>query len=80
MWGGFGFHAFRHTCASLLFDEGRNVKQVQRWLSHHSAAFTPVTYVHLLPDEIAAPLDVEVQIEEASAERSIRRNETAVLA
>lgn len=29
-----GFHSFRHTCASLLFD----VKQVQRWLGHHSPA------------------------------------------
>jgi hypothetical protein len=25
-----GFHAFRHTCASLLFAEGRNAVQVQR--------------------------------------------------
>jgi integrase len=58
LWSGFGFHAFRHTCASLLLDEGRNVKQVQRWLGHHSAAFTLATYVHLLPDEIAAPLDL----------------------
>jgi integrase len=23
------FHTFRHTCASLLFEAGRNVKQVQ---------------------------------------------------
>jgi integrase len=28
LWSGFGFHAFGHTCASLLFDEGRNVRQV----------------------------------------------------
>lgn len=25
------FHTFRHTCASLLFDDGRNIKQVQGW-------------------------------------------------
>jgi hypothetical protein len=25
-----GFHAFRHTCASILFAEGRNAVQVQR--------------------------------------------------
>jgi integrase len=31
-----GFHAFRHTFASLLFAEGRNAVQVQRWLGHHS--------------------------------------------
>jgi integrase len=28
------FHTFRHTCASLLFDDGRNIKQVQEWLGH----------------------------------------------
>lgn len=34
------FHAFRHTCASLLFAEGRNVKQVSEWLGHTDPAFT----------------------------------------
>lgn len=33
-----GFHTFRHTAASMLFDQGRNAKQVQRWLGHHSAS------------------------------------------
>jgi integrase len=54
-----GFHAFRHTCASPLFADGRNAKQVQVWLGHHSAAFTLATYVHLLDGEIGAPLDLE---------------------
>ena len=44
------FHTFRHTCASLLFDAGRNIKQVQAWLGHHSAAYTLSTYVHLMDD------------------------------
>jgi integrase len=35
-----GFHSFRHTCASLLFEGGKNVKQVQEWLGHHDAGFT----------------------------------------
>jgi integrase len=43
-----GFHTFRHTVASRLFAEGRNVVQVQRWLGHHSPSFTLDTYVHLL--------------------------------
>ena len=51
-----GFHAFRHTCASILFAEGRNAVQVQRWLGHHSAAFTLATYVHLLDGDIGEPL------------------------
>lgn len=42
------FHTLRHTCASLLFDAGRNVKQVQEWLGHADSGFTLRTYVHLL--------------------------------
>jgi len=53
-----GFHAFRHTCVSLLFAEGRNAVQVQRWLGHHSAAFTLATYVHLLDGDVGGPLSL----------------------
>ena len=48
------FHSFRHTCASMLFDEGRNVKQVAEWLGHADPAFTLRTYVHLLDDGIGS--------------------------
>ena len=34
------FHTFRHTCASLLFAAGNNVKQVQVWLGHADPGFT----------------------------------------
>ena len=52
-----GFHTFRHTVASLLFASGRNIVQVQRFLGHHSPAFTLETYVHLLEDSgIGGPL------------------------
>jgi len=54
-----GFHTFRHTCASMLFERGANAKQVQRWLGHHSAAFTLDTYVHLLEDQLGEPLELE---------------------
>jgi integrase len=53
-----GFHTFRHTCASLLFASGRNAVQVQRWLGHHSPAFTLSTYVHLLDGDVGQPLDL----------------------
>jgi integrase len=59
--GWVGFHTFRHTCASILFASGRNAVQVQRWLGHHSAAFTLSTYVHLLEGDIGAPLDLEAE-------------------
>jgi len=52
-----GFHTFRHTVASRLFAEGRNVVQVQRWLGHHSASFTLDTYVHLLDGDLGRPLE-----------------------
>lgn len=46
------FHNLRHTCASLLFDEGRNVAQVAEWLGHADASFTLRTYVHLLDEGV----------------------------
>ena len=55
-----GFHSFRHTCASLLFAQGRNAVQVQRWLGHHSAAFTLSVYVHLLDGDLGEPLALSV--------------------
>ena len=48
--GWVSFHSFRHTAASLLFDGGKNVKQVQEWLGHADPGFTLRTYVHLLDD------------------------------
>jgi integrase len=48
------FHTLRHTCATVLFRNGLDAKQVQIWLGHHSPAFTLAVYVHLdvadLPD------------------------------
>ena len=35
-----GFHTFRHTCASLLFAGGKDVKQIQQWLGHADPGFT----------------------------------------
>ena len=55
-----GFHTFRHTCATMLFRNGLNAKQVQMWLGHHSPAFTLATYVHLLPDDLPDPNFLDV--------------------
>jgi integrase len=62
-----GFHTLRHTCATRLFAEGRNAVQVQRWLGHHSPAFTLATYVHLLDDDLGAPLETPGGVSEVSA-------------
>lgn len=60
--GWVSFHSFRHTCASLLFDAGKNVAQVAAWLGHSDPAFTLRTYVHLMDQGLgdAAFLDAQV--------------------
>ena len=63
-----GFHTFRHTCASLLFERGANAVQVQRWLGHHSAAFTLGTYVHLLGESVGEPLNLDDELAPAKKE------------
>jgi integrase len=45
-------HVFRHTTATLLFREGWNAVQVQRFLGHSDPGFTLRTYVHLLPEDL----------------------------
>jgi integrase len=75
-----GFHTFRHTCASLLFERGASVVQVQRWLGHHSAAFTLSTYVHWLDGEdLGEPLalDAELSIHEYGANTMTARDALA---
>jgi integrase len=53
-----GFHTHRRTCASMLFERGKNAKQVQRWLGHHSASFTLDRYIHLFDEDGGEPLDL----------------------
>lgn len=54
----FSWHGLRHTCASMLFADGRNIKQVQRWLGHHSPDFTLRTYVHLMDEGVGEGLAI----------------------
>ena len=61
------FHSFRHTCASMLFDEGRNVKQVAEWLGHADPAFTLRTYVHLLDDGVGTAAFFDFVVSEQTA-------------
>lgn len=50
-----GFHTFRHTCATMLFRNGWNAVQVQKFLGHSDPGFTLRTYVHLLPEDLPDP-------------------------
>jgi integrase len=57
-----GFHAFRHTFASLQIANGANLLQLSRALGHHSPAFTLAVYGHLLTNEEAPALDLEREL------------------
>jgi integrase len=50
-----GLHTLRHSAATILFRRGWNAVQVQKFLGHHSPAFTLAVYVHLLPDDLPEP-------------------------
>lgn len=53
-------HHLRHTAASLLIQQGANIKMVQKWLGHKTIQITLDTYSHLFPsdlDNIAIKLD-----------------------
>jgi len=63
------FHTFRHTCASLLFAEGRNPKQVQEWLGHAESGFTIRTYVHLLDEGVGDADFLDLAVRPAGAAR-----------
>jgi integrase len=60
---GVGFHTLRHTCASLLIESGLNVLRLQRWMGHHSPAFTLEVYGHLLDGgDLGPPLDLRAEV------------------
>lgn len=54
---GLRIHDLRHTCASLLVQQGAHVKVVQRHLGHSTASVTLNTYAHLFPDDAQQVVD-----------------------
>ena len=64
---GVGFHTLRHTCASMLIESGLSRLRPQRWMGHHSPAFTLETYGHLIDGDLGPGLDLRKEL--ASAER-----------
>lgn len=57
-----GFHAFRHTRASMLVAAGASPLRMQRWMDHHSAAYTLDVYGHLLEERLGPGLDLEAEL------------------
>jgi integrase len=63
--------------AELVVERGANAVQVQRWLGHHSAAFTLATYVHLLDSGVGEPLDLSAELGQAGDQGSERLRESS---
>ena len=59
---GVGFHTLRHTCASMLIESGLSPLRLQRWMGHHSPAFTLDTYGHLIDGDVGPPLDLRREL------------------
>jgi integrase len=57
-----GFHTFRHTSASLMFEREPNPVAVSRFLGHSSAQITLNTYLHLIRDTPMAPIDLGTEL------------------
>jgi integrase len=45
-----GFHALRHTFASIMLDARETIVAVSRWLGHADGAITLRIYAHMLPE------------------------------
>lgn len=55
-----GFHAARHTYASIAIANGINAKEIQKYMGHSSITVTMDRYAHLFPDhgtDAAAKID-----------------------
>jgi integrase len=73
------YHTLRHTCGSLLFEAGRNVKQVSEWLGHADPSFTLNTYVHLLDEGVGdAEFMDEVFTASSASGQAVEKRRTAV--
>jgi integrase len=69
---GVGFHTLRHTCASMLIESGVSPLRLQRWMGHHSRAFTLETYGHLIDGDLGPALDLRKELRAAQRYRRPR--------
>lgn len=57
-----GYHALRHTFASLHIERGTNIVQLSRLLGHHKPSFTLDVYGSLMDEGVGEPLDLAAEL------------------
>ena len=63
-----GFHAFRHSAATVVSAETGNLKLAQNLLGHSQLATTADIYTHVLPEQDATAVEA---VERAVFPRSV---------
>ena len=67
------FHDLRHSCASILYAMGYDLKDIQEWLGHSSISTTANLYIHLSFKEklkLAKNLNVAIHVKEIESQLS----------
>jgi integrase len=75
------FHNLRHTYASLLIEQGENIKYIQTQLGHSSPSITLDVYAHLMKavnQEAACRLEKTILEESGSKMVATNKNDTTV--
>ena len=76
-----GFHDLRHTYASLLIEQGENIKYIQSQLGHSSPTVTLNVYAHLMkPVNQEAAMRLEDAIFETNGSKMVAEKKKGVTA
>jgi integrase len=63
------FHTFRHTCASMLIESGKNIRQVAGWLGHADPSLSLRVYAHLIDDGLGDAAFLDARVNTGSTQR-----------
>lgn len=75
------FHDLRHTFASLLIDQGENIKYIQTQLGHSSPSVTLNVYAHLIkPHDQSVAKRLETTIFETSGSKTVATDKNGATA